>query len=219
FQYNHLGALLPGAGGNNLKDRSAGLVVRYNWIEHSKRQLDLVHAEDSALVRADPRYRATHVYGNVIIEHPNSGNNDICFYGGDGGSAQKFRKGTLYFYNNTVVSDRTDNTRLFRMATNDESIDARNHVAYVTAAGANLQVLDNYGRLTLTQNWFKTGWTPFVASRPKGTITNNGTVTGAAPGLVSEAGRHSPRGAASPAIDAGTVLNPAVLPAHDVVRE
>jgi hypothetical protein len=35
FQYNHLGALLPGAGGNNLKDRSAGLVVRYNWIEHS----------------------------------------------------------------------------------------------------------------------------------------------------------------------------------------
>ena len=93
FQYNHLGALLPGAGGNNLKDRSAGLVVRYNWIEHSNRQLDLVHAEDSALVRADPRYRATHVYGNVIIEHPNSGNNDICFYGGDGGSAQKFRKG------------------------------------------------------------------------------------------------------------------------------
>jgi hypothetical protein len=113
FQYNHLGALLPGAGGNNLKDRSAGLVVRYNWIEHSNRQLDLVHAEDSSLVRADPRYRVTYVYGNVIIEHPNSGNNDICFYGGDGGSAQKFRKGTLYFYNNTVVSDRTDNTRLF----------------------------------------------------------------------------------------------------------
>ena len=61
---------LPGAGGNNLKDRSAGLVVRYNWIEGSNRQLDLVDAEDSALVRADPRYRATHVYGNVIIEHP-----------------------------------------------------------------------------------------------------------------------------------------------------
>ena len=80
FQYNHLGALLPGAGGNNLKDRSAGLVVRYNWIEHSNRQLDLVHGEDSVLVRTDPRYRTTHVYGNVIIEHPNSGNNDICFY-------------------------------------------------------------------------------------------------------------------------------------------
>ena len=58
FQYNHLGTLLPGAGGNNLKDRSAGLVVRYNWIEHSNRQLDLVHAEDSVLV-ASTRATAT----------------------------------------------------------------------------------------------------------------------------------------------------------------
>jgi hypothetical protein len=219
FQYNHLGALLPGAGGNNLKDRSAGLVVRYNWIEHSNRQLDLVHAEDSSLVRADPRYRVTYVYGNVIIEHPNSGNNDICFYGGDGGSAQKFRKGTLYFYNNTVISDRTDNTRLFRMATNDESIDARNNIAYVTAAGANLQVLDNFGRLTLTQNWFKTGWTPFVTNHPKGTITNNGTVTGTSPAFVSEAGQDYHLTAASQAVNTGTVLNPAVLPDNDVVRE
>ena len=125
----------------------------------------------------------------MIVEHPNSGNNDICFYGGDGGSAQKFRKGTLYFYNNTIVSDRTDNTRLFRMATNDESIDARNNIAYVTAAGSNLQVLDNFGRLTLTQNWFKTGWTPFVTNQPKGSITNNGTVTGASPGFVNQAGQ------------------------------
>ena len=167
-----------------------------------------MHAEDSSLVRADPRYRATHVYGNVIIEHPNSGNNDICFYGGDGGSAQKFRKGTLYFYNNTVISDRTDNTRLFRMATNDESIDARNNIAYVTAAGANLQVLDNFGRLTLTQNWFKTGWTPFVVNKPKGTITNNGTVTGTSPGFVNFAGQDFHLAAGSQAIDAGTVVEP-----------
>jgi hypothetical protein len=195
------------------------LVVRYNWIEHSNRQLDLVHAEDSSLVRADPRYRETHVYGNVIIEHPNSGNNDICFYGGDGGSAQKFRKGTLYFYNNTIVSDRTDNTRLFRMATNDESIDARNNIAYVTAAGGNLQVLDNYGRLTLTQNWFKTGWTPFVTNRPKGSITNNGTVTGASPGFVNLAGQDYHLTAGAQTVDAGTILNPLVLPTNDDVRE
>ena len=219
FQYNHLGLPLPGAGGNNLKDRSAGLVVRYNWIEGSNRQLDLVHAEDSALVRADPRYRFTHVYGNVLVEHPNSGNNDICFYGGDGGASNKFRKGTLYFYNNTIVSDRTDATRLFRMATNDESIDARNNIAYVTAAGSNLKVLDNYGRLTLTQNWFKTGWTPFVVSRPKGTITNNGTMDGPSPGFVDEVGQDYHLSTSSPAIDDGTALNPAVLPAHDVVRE
>ena len=219
YQYNHFGPPLPGAGGNNIKDRSAGLVVRYNWIEGANRQLDLVNAEDSSIVRADPSYRFTHVYGNVIIEHPNSGNNDIVFYGGDTGSAQKFRKGTLYFYNNTVVSDRTDNTRLFRMATNDESTDARNNIAYVTAAGANLQLLDNFGRLTLTQNWFKTGYTPFVVNHPKGTITDNGTVTGSSPGFASEAGQDYHLTSGSQAVNAGAALNPAVLPTHNVVRE
>ena len=33
YQFNRFGRLRPGCGGNNLKDRSAGLVVRYNWIE------------------------------------------------------------------------------------------------------------------------------------------------------------------------------------------
>jgi len=219
YQYNHFGPPLPGAGGNNIKDRSAGLVVRYNWIEGSNRQLDLVNGEDSAAIRADPRYRETHVYGNVVIEHPNSGNNDFVHYGGDTGSAQKFRKGTLYFYNNTVVSDRTDATRLFRLSTNDESCDARNNVVYVTAAGSNLQVLDNYGRLTLTANWFKTGWTPFVSSHPKGTITNNGTLTGSSPGFIDEVGQDYGITSSSPLRDTGVALNPAVLPANDVLFE
>jgi hypothetical protein len=87
------------------------------------------------------------------------------------------------------------------------------------AGGNNLQVLDNYGRLTLAQNWFKTGWTPFVSGHPKGTITNNGTVTGTSPGFVSEAGQDYHLTAASQAVDAGTVLNPAVLPDDNVVRE
>lgn len=219
YQYNHFAPLRPGAGGNNIKDRSAGLVIRYNWIDGANRQLDLVHAEDSSIIRADPAYNVAYVYGNVILEHPNSGNNDTVLYGGDGGSANRYRKGTLYFYNNTFVSDRTDATRLFRMSTNDQAIDARNNVAYVTAPGANLQVLDNYGRLTLTQNWFKTGWTPFTVSRPKGTITDNGTVTGASPGFVDEAGQDFHLGSSSALIDDGAALNPAVLPANDVVRE
>ena len=46
FQYNHFGPPRAGASGNNLKDRSAGLVVRYNWIEGGNRQLDLVDGED-----------------------------------------------------------------------------------------------------------------------------------------------------------------------------
>jgi hypothetical protein len=108
---------------------------------------------------------------------------------------------------------------LFRLATNDESIDARNNIAYVTAAGANLQLLDNYGRLTLTENWFNTGFTRFVASRPKGTITDNGNVNGSAPGFVNFAGQDYHLASGSQAIDAGAALNPAVLPDNNVVRE
>jgi hypothetical protein len=154
-----------------------------------------------------------------VIEHPNSGNNDFVHYGGDTGSAQKWRKGTLYFYNNTVVSDRTDATRLFRLSTNDESCDARNNVVYVTAAGANLKVLDSYGRLTLTANWFKTGWSPFAVNRPKGTITNNGTLTGATPGFVDEAGQDYSLTSTSALRDSGVALHAAVLPDHAVVQE
>ena len=48
YQFNRFGPLRAGCPGNNLKDRSAGLVVRGNWIEGGNRQLDLVDAEDNA---------------------------------------------------------------------------------------------------------------------------------------------------------------------------
>jgi parallel beta-helix repeat protein len=77
FEANYLGTLRAGAGGNNLKDRSAGLVVRYNWIEGGNRQLDLVDGEDSATIRSDPGYSTTYVYGNILIENANDGNRQI----------------------------------------------------------------------------------------------------------------------------------------------
>jgi hypothetical protein len=61
YQFNHLGRLRDNCGGNNLKDRSAGLVARYNWIEDGNRQLDLVDAEDSAVLVNHPDYSTTFV--------------------------------------------------------------------------------------------------------------------------------------------------------------
>ena len=65
FQYNHFGPLRAGCSGNNLKDRSAGTMIRYNWIEGGNRQLDLV---DSDVYFALSSYSNTWVYGNVLIE-------------------------------------------------------------------------------------------------------------------------------------------------------
>ena len=70
------------------------------------------------------------------------------------------------------------------------------------------------GRLKLAQNWFKTGWTSFNVGNPHGTIVNNGTVTGATPGFVSEAGQDYHLLASSQCIDEGAPLSPKVLPLH-----
>ncbi|MBI1892685.1 MAG: polysaccharide-degrading enzyme [Candidatus Rokubacteria bacterium] len=218
FQYNHYGPLCAGCGGNNLKDRSAGQVVRYNWIEGGNRQLDLVEVEDSVVIRTDPRYRETHVYGNILIEPAGAGNRQIVHYGGDG-RVRNYRKGILFFYHNTVVSRRTDRTTLFRLSTNDEHADARNTIFYATASGNTVSLLDVSGVLDLTHNWIKPGWVKSFGNF-KGTVNDDGTsVGGASPGFVDEAGQDYRLAAGSAAIDAGTGLHPRVLPANDVLEQ
>jgi putative Ig domain-containing protein len=219
FQYNHFGPLRAGCQGNNLKDRSAGLVVRYNWIEGGNRQLDLVDGEDSSLIRNDPRYRETFVYGNVLIEPDAAGNRQIAHYGGDSGATASYRKGTLYFYNNTIVSTRTDRTTLLRLSTNEEGCDFRNNIAYVTAAGSTLSLVDGAGVLNMSHNFFKPGYVATFGTLT-GTINDDGTsVLGSSPGFVDEAGQDYNLAAGSNCIDAGTFLHPTVLPSNDVTRQ
>ena len=218
FQDNHYGPLCAGCGGNNLKDRSAGQVVRYNWIEGGNRQLDLVDGEDSVVIRTDPSYRQTHVYGNILIEPAGAGNRQMVHYGGDG-KVQNFRKGTLFFYNNTLVSTRTDRTTLFRLSTNKEHADARNNIFYATAAGNTVSLLDVYGVLDLSHNWIKPGWVKSFGNF-KGTVNNDGTmVQGASPGFVNEAGQNYHLVLGSAAVNAGTWLNPLVFPDNNVLEQ
>lgn len=218
FQYNRFGAMRAGANGNALKDRSAGLVVRYNWLEHGNRQLDLVDGEDSSLIRNDPSYRKTFVYGNIFVEPDGAGNSQITHYGGDSGVTANYRKGTLYFYNNTIVSTRTGTTTLFRLSTNEETADARNNIFYNTAAGSNLALLDDTGVLSLSHNWIKPGWRVSHGTAT-GTINNDGTfVQTASPLFANEASQDFRLTMNSPAVNAGTALNSNALPDNDVVR-
>jgi hypothetical protein len=48
LQFNYFGPTRKSAGGNQIKTRAAGLVVRYNYIENGARSLDLVEAEEFA---------------------------------------------------------------------------------------------------------------------------------------------------------------------------
>jgi len=156
FQFNRLGPLASGAGGSNLKDRSAGLVVRYNWIDGGNRQLDLVDAP--AAVRADAGYRTTLAYGNILIEPAGAGNQQMVHYGGDSGAADRYRAGVLYMYQNTFISHRTDRTTLLRLSSAAERADVRNNIIYLSRAGSMLSLLDSDGALSLGSNWLTPGW-------------------------------------------------------------
>ncbi len=220
FQYNRFGSMRAGANGNALKDRSAGTLVRYNWIEGGNRQLDLVEAEDSIQIRTAPQYRKTFVYGNILIEPDGEGNSQITHYGGDSGNTSTYRKGKLYFYNNTIISYRSGNTTLFRFSTNDEACDARNNLFYVTASGNRLALIDNTGILSVSHNWFKPNRVISHSGSPGGTVNDDQTsVLGSSPDFVDEANKNFRLNATSGAVNAGTTLHADALPLNDVIRQ
>jgi len=183
FQFNRFGSLREGCGGNNLKDRSAGTIIRYNWIENGNRQLDLVDSGHEELIQ-NAAYRTTRVYGNVLIEGDGQGNQQIVHYGGDSDKTERYRKGTLYFYNNTVVSTRTDRTTLFRLSTNDETCEMFNNVVYTSEDGVSLALSNSAGRLKLRNNWIKVGWMTGFGART-GKVSAFKTFSGMDPGFVN----------------------------------
>ncbi len=219
YQFNHFGPLREGAGGNNLKDRSAGLVVRYNWIESGNRQLDLVDAEGSAVLVNDPRYRETHVYGNILIEPDGAGNSQIVHYGGDSGTTEEYRKGDLYFYNNTVISTRSGNTTLVRLSTNDETAHVFNNVIFNTASGSNMAMIDGSDIFNMNHNWLKSNWQDCHCS-PSGVVNNFGNlIEGSDPGFINFANQDFKLQSSSTLINQGSVLPTHFFFDNDVTNE
>ena len=218
YEYNHFGPLRTGCDGNNLKDRSAGLVVRYNWIEGGNRQLDLVEAS-TAQVSSDPSYQETHAYGNILIEPDGAGNRQILHYGGDNGTTSNYRKGDLYFYNNTVVSTRVGRTTLARLSTNDETMHAFNNIIYVTDAGNELSMVDASGVLNLENNWMPTGWVNCHGTLT-GTVNDLGmNINATDPLFTNENAQDYTLQNASACVDAGRPIPSAILPSHDLLNE
>lgn len=163
YQFNRFGPAREGSHGIQLKDRSAGNVVRYNWFEGGERVLDLVEAEESAeLAKKDPRFNKTHVYGNVMVLGERASSR-VIHYGGDNGDTDDYRKGTLYFYDNTMVihTQAKDqyNLALIALESNAETADVRNNIIY-SSSDASLFWLFEAGTLKLGANWVSRGIQP-----------------------------------------------------------
>jgi len=210
YQYNRFEPLCNGCLGCNLKDRSLGMVVRYNWIEGGDRNLDLVDIEDDPSLSTDPRYHISFVYGNILIKYPNNLNPEVTHYGGDSGNYTIYRKGTLYFYDNTIYSNRTDENTLFNLDTNDESCDFRNNIVYVTTAPNYLALLDQNGTLTLNTNLIYPGYVQSLQDPFNGIVYDSNSIT-SNPDFVSIALQDFYLNSSSPAISKGIPLNPTAL--------
>ncbi len=200
IEFNRYGPLRSGAGGNSVKDRSVGTVVRYNRIDEGARAIDLVEAEDfPGYALNDPAYRTSFVYGNQIKKNGNTGS--VIHYGGDHyGSTpganwgeSLFRRGTLYFFNNTLYITG-DSAELFQIDTTLERAEIYNNVfvfADSVAVGfrsmrAQREVGAGWtpgGIVNLGRNWISQGWADSDIYHPvQGQLLGSGNlITGATP--------------------------------------
>ncbi len=109
--------------------------------------------------------RSTFIYGNQITKDGNKGS--AIHYGGDhAGSEANYRKGTLYFFNNTVQLYGGGTARIFQASTTEERIEAWNNVFYADASTTlgfrqgqdNAAGYEAGGIVNLGRNWVQGPW-------------------------------------------------------------
>jgi hypothetical protein len=205
FQYNRLGPLLDGATGNNLKDRSEGTVIRYNWIEGGNRPLDLVEAEDLSPYDGSV---PTFVYGNVLIKIDDTGQDQVVHFGQDNGLPPRT---LLYFVHNTVYSTRSGNTDVL-FVNAPATAHVVNNIIHHTGSGMRLLDPDSDdATVELGPNWITAGW---QRGQPGATFVGEDMlIEGSDPGFAGAPTDFS-LVSGSPARDAGGAL-PGGAPAVD----
>ena len=222
YQYNTFGDVKTGAFGDCLKDRSSGLVVRYNtFASNCGIQLNL---EDStggqALIWGDAGYAETFVYGNVFDVTPKP-STSLVRYGGDSGATAHYRQGTLYFYNNTFATagDATNGAYpailLFDLNLQNAVADVRNNVFYTysTTVGSpgKVQAMSiGRGTVNMAANWVSPNAAQFwLGHLVAGAVVNgwgSNISSNNSPLLVNPALHDFRPTAGSPLVNAGATL-------------
>jgi hypothetical protein len=113
---NRYGPMRTDAQGSQLKDRSSGTIVRYNYIEEGNGwAMDLVEPENSwSGTGATPAYGQDFVYGNVVVINPLPADWDNLIHWNEDHGANVGRAiastHRLHLYHNTfvVVADALD---------------------------------------------------------------------------------------------------------------
>lgn len=250
YQYNRFGRHRPGARGVAIKDRSSGQVIRYNEFDMTE-QSNVLNLADpqggSGYIDAQPDYRDSYVYGNLITVQPYAGSMSMIFWGAfnSPNSYAQQHRGTLHFYHNTVVSHH-EGMALFHLpdslytgATNRtfESVDCRNNIFFTdTALQNNIYDAMHFstagsnslggGDIVLGKNWISPNWRKESPGHPwTGQLLGTanlivGDGAGANnPGFADIAAKDYRLLAGANALDAAGPLASAVLPANDVTQQ
>ncbi len=223
YQYNTFGDVKSGAHGDCLKDRSSGLIVRYNRFSSSCGiQINLRDATGGGpLIYGDAGYSTTHIYGNVF-DLSGSADAHLVSYGGDSGTTAIYRQGTLYFYNNTLVVTGNANhgaypsVFLFNLDLQNAIAEVSNNIFQATPTSVNLpgmvQAMSyGHGTVNLSGNWVSPNagqfWLGHIVPGAivNGWISNIGA--GNQPMFVNESAHNFRPAAGSPLINAGVALD------------
>ena len=223
-QFNHYGSPRTDSGAGNVKERSAGVVMRYNFIEGGAHMIDLVDAQEAKLTTVPlESFHESFVYGNILKLDGLSGS--MVHYGGDSGLFEDYRKGTLYFFHNTVVVDTSqqgdyDTQAILELSTNEETLWSRNNVLFATVEPTSLRPVvilgqrdsATHGVADMSGDWVSSGVTPYMMI-PDVPQTFDGEIAGlvpqlpgALPDFVDMAGEDFRPSSASALIGAGVSL-------------
>jgi hypothetical protein len=194
YEGNYIGAVAGGEG-SALKDRSSGTVIRYNHIVSGARALDLVEAEEDSAVPKDVLYNHAWVYGNLIVNDFSQPSYSVrMIHWGCDNNCARARKGTLNFYNNTLINRSKQSqvyyTAIFHMNPDIPAsavIEARSNV-FANYGDTDYHFLAEAGRVNLRgTNFLPTGWLKGQAS-VTGVLDQTGAtaVTQADAGLTAD---------------------------------
>jgi hypothetical protein len=203
MRYNYVH---DGNGGNLLKCRHQRAEIFYNWFQGAAyHELELIGPDEETqqdgwtrdLVREDQD-----VVGNVLV-HSNPAFGAVIRIGGDGSGVSK---GRARFVNNTILLTSGQDTTVFRIFQEMQSVEMHNNVIDVTAGGVPRIIRAVDGELIWTDgrqirgsnNWIE-GTATFVP--PVGEWA--GTLTGTTPGFTDVAAYDLRPTQASPLRNAG----------------
>jgi len=227
FQNNFFGNMRNGGKGDCLKDRSSGLIVRYNtFTSDCGLPLHLVDPTGGEKMISDqPDFGQTYVYGNLFDRATppaasGPAHSSLVLYGGDSYLFYQYRKGTLFFNNNTVIV-RGDHVYTqypeafwFNLQQPEAIAEVRNNVFYsLPETPGDIGKVQTFaygaGTVNMANNWVSPTATKFWAGQVNnafltGWETNIGTANN--PQFVDEAQHDYRPAAGSPLINAGTGL-------------